>query len=159
MGSGTVTRSQLSPAEAARVIGFLPIPRWVELDSTLTPLITAQRDLPVVRPGSLGVHIGGRQAAKPILDLRGTRGLVAEGDLCDFANLVLYGGDHSIHITQSNAVFGSVVESVDFHIQTSSGLRVDNAQSGGHTLLFFEGLAFQTMAARTRRRMCVSRRL
>ena len=115
--------NSLSAAERAQLGGFGTDIAWGDIDASIVPVITLERDLPILIDTSHGFTVNGSNGI-PVIELGDTRGLVAESDFVDFSNLHLRGGEHGISITQSDTLFGSLVSNVEFEGQGVAGLRL-----------------------------------
>ncbi len=139
--NGQLSQQALSAAELNQLSGFGADIAWADIDARVVPVITFERDLPVIIDRAHGFRINGNFGLV-VFEMGDTQGLVTTSDFCDFANLELRGGNHGIHITQSNSLFGSQIENVKFRSQTATGLRLTLLQANGNGRVLFEDCNF-----------------
>lgn len=131
LSNQTLPLPRLSPEELKQVLGFGDV-AFVDIDARTVPVLTLERDLDVVLDTAHGFICGG-SFGTPTVDLQSTNGFVCDGDFVDFRNLILKGGRCGITINQTNTLYGSQLELVQFTGQTECGLRLlltaDNGDS------------------------------
>jgi hypothetical protein len=108
----------LSPAEQAQLGGFGTDIAFADI---AVPLVTFERDLPVILDSPHGFTITG--LANTVFDMRDTRGIVSTSDnIVDLVDLTLIGGEYGLRLTQSDTSLGSVIQGVVFEGQGRGGV-------------------------------------
>jgi hypothetical protein len=131
----------LSAEEVAQLSGFGGDIAWAGIDAGLVPRITLERDLPVIRDTPHGFTISGSNGT-PTLDLRDTRGLVVTSDFFDASNILLFGGEHGIQLSQNDTLFGTLLDRVQFEAQDVAGLRLTFAGAAANSRVQVAGCSF-----------------
>jgi hypothetical protein len=129
--------ASLSREERAQLSGFGGDIAWAEIDATLVPRITLERNLPVIIDTPHGFTVAGSNGT-PVIDLGDTQGFVAISDFVDFANLELRGGEYAIQITQLDTLFGSLIDRVRCEGQTSGGVKLELLRPAGASRLLMD---------------------
>lgn len=127
----TLTFAQLSAAEQGQIYGLGDV-AFVDIDFAATPKITLERELDVIRDsyhGFLVVGLNGR----PTIELGTTNGIVSTSNWSDFRKLHLRGGKTGLTITQSDTIYGVLLEDVTFEGQTVAGVRFVFPTDAGNT--------------------------
>ena len=138
--NGSLTLAQLSPAEVAQLLGGSDL-SWAELDASITPRITVERDLDVITDSGHGFGFGG---ASPVeIALGNTRGVYVESNFCDLRNVTLSGGTVGVRLVQTNAFYGSSFQNVHCRGQRAIAFEVVGSQAAGRTALRFESCTIE----------------
>ncbi len=137
--------NSLSQEELAQLAGFGGDIAWADIDASVVSTLTMERDLPVIVDTNHGFKISGSGGVVTI-ELGDTRGIVADSDFVDFANLRLRGGEYGIQLTQRDTLFGTLVENVEFVGQGVGGMRVAFRGNGGNGRLQLSGCTFRDLA-------------
>ncbi|MCC6782083.1 MAG: hypothetical protein IT457_04500 [Planctomycetes bacterium] len=132
----------LSAEELAQLSGFGSDIAWADIDARRLPVIVVERDLPVLIDTPHGFALTGSNG-RPVIELGNTRGIVAHSEFVDFANLLLRGGEHGIHLVQSNTLYGSLVSHCEFEGQAVAGLRLTTLDPAGFARLQVNSCVFR----------------
>lgn len=136
-----LTYAQLSPAEQGQINGSTDV-AWADLDSTVIPTVTLERDLDPVTNLPHGLVIGATNGRVTIL-IGNTRGFTVDSDFCDFRNLIIQGGSTAVTLTQRDTFYGSIFENVLFVGQTVRAVHASLIQDDGETLIGIENCTFR----------------
>lgn len=134
----------LSAEEVAQLSGFGGDIAWADINAAVVPTITLERELPIIRDTPHGFTLNGSNGT-PVIDLSDTRGIVARSDFVDFSNLRLRGGEHGIHLTQDDTLFGTLIDRVDFEGQDVAGLRLTFRTGGGNSRVQVSSCQFRNL--------------
>jgi hypothetical protein len=134
--NGWLQVSELSFAEQQQVLGFGDL-AFATIDATAVPRITLERDLdPILdSPSQHGFRLSAAGDLRPTIDLRATRGILADGRFTSFSNLHLLGGQRGITVVQTDTVYGVAIEDCSFESQQVCGVHVLLPADGGTTRL------------------------
>ncbi|MBK8095921.1 MAG: hypothetical protein IPK26_02380 [Planctomycetes bacterium] len=130
--NGTLLATSLSIAEQNRVAigpGSGSDVAWIDIDETVTPTITIERDLDLIIDSPQGLNIRG-YAGRPVLDFTtsiGTFGIRSLNNLTRIEELVILGADIGIELTQSVSPFtvGCLVSNVRFEGQRIGAMQLN----------------------------------
>lgn len=139
-----IDENALSAEEVAQLSGFGGDIAWADINAAVVPVITLERNLPVIRDTPHGFQITGSNGL-PVIELGDTRGIVARSDFFDVWEVKLRGGEQGIHLTQFDAIYGSTFEGVVFEGHGVVGLRVTLAQPGGNSRVQIAGCRFDNL--------------
>ena len=131
----------LSAQEAAQITGFGTDVATADIDFTVVPKITCERDFDSIENTAHGMIVTGSNGT-PTIDLAGTRGFLANSDFADFRNLVMENAAVAITLNQDSALFGTVVNNVTFRNISSTALLATMATSNAPTRLQVEESVF-----------------
>jgi hypothetical protein len=125
-----LNENQLSVEERAQLGGFGTDIAILDIDATVVPLITFERDLPLILDTPHGVAISGSRG-RPTLDLGATKGFLAASEFFDLRNLTVRGGSTAVTVLQSDSFYGSVFDNVVFTGQGSTAVKFVMSQDAG----------------------------
>lgn len=147
--NGTLLATSLSIAEQNRVAigpGSGSDVAWIDIDETVTPTITIERDLDLIVDSPQGLNIRG-YAGRPVLDFTtstGTFGLRSLNNLTRIEELVILGADIGIELTQSVSPFtvGCLISNVRFENQRIGAMQVNQGAANLRGDLRMRGCEF-----------------
>ena len=132
--NGTLTLAELSAAELSRLLGGSDL-SWAELDASLTPRITVERDLDVIADSGHGFGFGGTSEVE--IALGTTRGVHVASNFFDLRTVTLSGGVVGVRLVQTNAFYGSSFQNVRCRGQRAVAFELVGTQAAGRTSLHF----------------------
>ena len=147
--NGTLLATSLSIAEQNRVAtgpGQGSDVAWIDIDETVTPTITIERDLDLIIDSPQGLNIRG-YAGRPVLDFTtsiGTFGIRSLNNLTRIEELVILGADIGIELTQSVSPFtvGCVVSNVRLEGQRIGAMQLNQGATNLRGDLRMRGCEF-----------------
>lgn len=145
----TLAWNQLSPAEQLQISGGSSNQdvAWADIDALAAPVIAVERDLDVVQDLPHGLQFVGVNG-RPVLDFTGagvTTGIVSVSNNVGFRTLALRGGQVGIDLTQTDSLYGNVIDDVHFTGQTTAGVRCTMASAGHQGRLLLQYCRFENM--------------
>lgn len=135
----TLTFFQLSVNEQNQISGLGQDVAWADIDATATPTITVERDLDVILDMPHGLLISGSNGL-PVIDFTAStvqNGFRAISNYCNWRYLILHGGPFGIDLQQTDAIYGTYLDSVVFELHTQFAFRCTGTQqnAGGRVLV------------------------
>lgn len=125
-----ITEGDLSESERAQLGGTGTDIAYIDIDFTKVPVLTFERDLPLVLPTLHGLVISGSRG-RPVINIGATNGFVAVSDFYDLRNLEIRGGAWGATVLQPNSFYGSTFENVRFAGQSAGAVRLVMQQDQG----------------------------
>lgn len=115
--------AQLSVAEQGQILGAGPDVAWADIDIAAAPVITFERDLDLINDQPHGLVVAS-SSGRPTLLIGNTAGIVANCNYVNFLGLDFRGGATAITLTQTDALYGTIIAGCTFAGQTDTAVRV-----------------------------------
>lgn len=133
----TLQIAQLSALEQQQIAFIGGDIALADVDTTVAPTVTLERDLDVIQNWPHGLNIRG-SPAPAVIQLGNTGGFLVDSDFCHFRHVIIRGGSIAVRIVQRDTFYGSTFEEVRFEGQTDTSVQAYLTQTGGETYLQFE---------------------